>query len=334
MKLHIDGFDHFANSSRLRDYLSGAGYKMDRLPQPSIVSGRGDPRISRALSLNSGELRRDAPWTGNKFSFGCALEMGDRGSVMGIRFGLDHTDPIVLWFHPDDGQPRLNDQTGGSLPVRWRYYYYEIELNRLAATATLYINNRMELVLPLNETQTSAATLEVTFGSMAEVFQFRPGDSASERFGRIYDDTYIRDGERLGPIVVTTRFPTTEELMEWVVWGPPNATSVDILSAVPPQELDQYISTEYGSKMCRFSSGDALKSPYDVLATGLVALARKAPDANLTLRGFIGGNGNVQYRSQDVSPVNAWRYYYMTFDRVATDTKDNIKQASFGFQTL
>lgn len=317
--LHLDGFEQYGNETNLAKPLTRAEYVP--VGALAVVAGRG--RASRALSGVSASLSRIVPWTTNKLAVGFAATFTARGAMASIKIGA--TD-LTLWMNPDTGLPNLNATVGGALPTKDRWYYYEIEINRTDGMASLYINNRFDCQIALGPISGTEADVRLGFRPVAEYrpdVQPVPNDSGAKTF----DDLYIRDDVRLGPIMITTRFPGTDVVTEWFVAGgnPSHATT---LAQLPPDPLDNYVASDQIGQQDVFVSAQLMQNTNDVIATGIVVLARKSPTLNAKLNVFMGGS--ISDRGEARTVESEWRTQFVCFDQRGGDTIENIQNSQFG----
>lgn len=320
MTLHIDGFDQFQDDQRFRAAMERAGYGT----AGSIASVTA--RTGIGVGCQGANFSRPHQWLTNHFSVGCAMQFSERGSVLWLDFGND--ERVVLWTSPDDGLPRLNDNAGGALPVKATWYYFEVVLDRVGGTASLFINNKADAVAPLTPTMLAATQISVHFGMLAPS-TYRPGITIADNAQKTYDDLYIRDGSRLGPIVITTRVPQFDDLIEWA-YTAEEGGSAEILAKRPPDPLNAYIASDQYDAQDRFKSLTPLASDKPILATALAVLTRKSPGFPALLGGFIGDGAGANYRGKTVEVDNEWRLRYLVFGAEGGDTKANIETAPFG----
>jgi hypothetical protein len=138
----------------------------------------------------------------------------------------------------------------------------------------------------------------------------------------------MRDGVRLGPISVTTRFPTADTHVEWFNTDT-NSSHAQTLSLHPPLPLDHYVASADIGAEDRFTSIQPLVSDNTVVATGVVVLARKSPNLDAKLGVFIGGDADDRSDSRTVAAD--WKTQYVCFEAVPTDTPAKITTSEFGF---
>lgn len=315
--IHITGFEEFTGEQSPASALARADYITTG--QLSLVAGR----FSSGIATQGGMLSRKMPWTTNNFSTGFAHQFSDRGSVARLKIG---TSTLVLWMNPDNGMPMVNDQVGGALPTKNRWYYFEMSLAR-AGQVTVHINGRQEMQFAVDAF--TAQEVEVGLGYVDPV-SYRPGVTPvpSDTAAKTYDDWYLRDDVRLGPISVTTRFPNSDAHVEWFNTDT-NSSHANTLSLHPPQPLDHYVASANIGQEDRFKSIQPLVSDNAVVATGVVVLARKSPTLNAKLGAFIGGDAEDR---AGVRTVDAdWKTQYICFEAVASDTPAKITTSEFGF---
>jgi hypothetical protein len=319
--IHIDGFEEFAGEQNPASAFARAEYSSTG--QWALIMGRlGGAGVSAQNAIMS----RALAWTGNKFAVGFAHQFNGRGSAAFLDIGSTR---IVLWTNPDNGLPYLNDQAGGALPTMNRWYYYEVEIDRAAATATLFINNRQDTVLALGGAPADQA-VTVTLGYLNPL-SYRTGidPSTTDNAAKSYDDFYMIDGARLGPIAVTTRFPNADKNVEWFA-ADPSINHSAALSSHPPQPLDKYVASNDIGAEDRFTSGQTLANDNAIIATGIVVLARKSPQLAAKLGVFIGGQPGADLRSATRDVGNDWKTQFVFFDKNNADTVAGIEAADFG----
>jgi hypothetical protein len=318
--IHIDGFEEFAGEQNPASAMQRADYAT--VGQWALVQGR---QGGAALSGNACVVSRGLPWNGQKFAVGFAHMFTARGSACWLNIG---DKQIVLWTSPDSGVPYLNDVPGGALPTINRWYYYELEVDRTAGTVSLFINNRPDAVLQIGQVVDQAITVNLGYMNPAS---YRPGvvpvpsDSASKSF----DDFYMRDGARLEPIAVTTRFPTADKHVEFFAADPTKNHNAS-LSLHPPKPLDNYVASDEIGAEDRFTSGMPLTNGNDVIATGIVVLARKSPQMAAKLGVFIGGQDGAPLREDSRVVGSEWHTQFIFFNQNNDDTAAGIAAADFG----
>lgn len=318
--IHITGFEEFAGEQAPGAALQRADYIVSG--QWSIVSGRSASGISARNAL----LTRRAEWTTSKFSTGFAHRFDARGSIAVLKVGAK---VLTLWMNPDSGMPTMNDAVGGALPVANRWYYYELEIDRASGTVALFINNKFDSYYYGFGGGLTEQSVEVSLGYNAPA-AYRPGvvPVPIDNSTKTYDDFYMRDALHIGPIMVTTRFPSVDQHVEWFKSDETQAHG-SILSLHPPKPLDNYVASDQIGESEHFTSIQPLANNNPVIATGVVVLARKSPSLDADLGVFIGGS--VALRESARSVETGWRTQYVCFERDLADTAAAVAASEFGF---
>lgn len=318
MTLHIDGFDQFSGENKLTEALLRAGY--GTTGTVAAVSGRAAG--SSAISCQKGTVVRNVQDSGNNFSLGFAHTFDDRGSCVKLALGAE---AIVLWFNLSNGLPMMNDVQGNALPIIGTWYYIEMAIDKAAGTCKLYINGKEDSTFPLTAGMKLATYYVITMGYLPpSSYSTNPLDDNSVK---TYDDFYWRTDVPLGPVVITTRFPTTDNHVQWFKAGNEN-THAATVSKRPPTPLNNYIASDTVGQEDRFTSNKLLTNQNEIVATGMVVLARKSESLVADLRVFIGGTAEDRY---DELVVNAdWRTQYVCYEQFASDTVAKIQSSQFG----
>lgn len=322
MTLHFDGFEQFDNDPALGRALNRAGYEYTG--QIVMAEGRNG---SSGMGFTNGRLMRTHPWSGNLFAFGAAMRYGTRGSMLWLQAG---EETVVLWIDELTGNPHINGSQGGSIPVPNRYYYYEIEIDRGAGVARSFVNGRQDAETGLPAGFLAATELIAGIG-LPEISTngYPPQPTVSGE--RMFDDLYINSGPRLGPIMVTTRFPNYDnETIEWATSS--GAYHADLVNRRPPGMNNAYVASDVIGAKDLFHSNKLLTSDNRIISTGLVLLARRSHDFEGRLRGIVGDNVNLAERSSVIDVGEEWKTQYITFAENASDTKAGVNAAPFGVQ--
>lgn len=320
MTLHYDGFDQFSGYTSLSQALREAGY----LSSGDPVAGTGR-HGSYGMSFDgSGFLTRTHPWATGTFSVGVAAQFATRGIILWIDHGEER---LLLWVNPEDGNPYVNGHVGGSIPVKGRFYYYELELDR-GGTGQLYVNGRPDGQFTIPPQMVSATELTVGIGVPAKSTNGYP-DVQVEQSPIYYDDLYINDGPHLGPITVTTRFPSRLGENQWAKSS--DQPAWQIVSMRPPGFNDAYVVSDTVGNVDEYYSNKKLHNTQPVIRTGMILIARKSPGFNGRLRGFIGGDEHAGYRDAVIDVDNTWRTNYIQFGP-GSDSAEGIEAAKFGIE--
>jgi hypothetical protein len=327
--IHIDGFEQFRD-----DDLDAAFLRADYISEGTWTTVSGRAGASAAISGKNAVFSREFDWGGDKFSCGCAHQFTGRGSALWINVG---DIPFYLWMNPDTGTPMLDSTPGGSIPTINRWYFFELIVNRTTATVTLQVNGKPDATVPMAGPALTADKITVNMGWLDPAV-YRPTVTPVpvDNWVKTYDDFYARDGDPFGPVMVTTRFPTADALAEWFLATTEDTDShAQVLSMMPPDPLDNYVASDTPGKQDIFESNASLYNLNEILATGVVVLARKAPTLDANLGVFIGGNlGGVERRDAEREVGADWKTQYVTFDTHGNDTPEKFEASQFGIIVL
>lgn len=304
--LHIEGFEQFNNEDPITNALERSGYVVDG--QWTSVAGRG--RFSRALSGAGCALRRIIPWTQPHFTLGFAHKFAGRGSVCWLRVG---TQDITLSFDRVTGLPLLGTTVGGAIPTINRYYYIELHVYRDSGSIELSINGKFDSTFIVGSL-VDADSVEVNFG-YRDPAQYLPPESlpATDTAVKSYDDFYAREFPPVGPVMITTRFPTHDEAVTWQKAGE-SSTHAGTVGLTPAAPLDRYLATDQYDQSDIFSSSQAMSNDHPVIATGMIALTRRSPAFPALLNVAVDDLGSA------VLPVDGnWVMQYAMFDERVDD---------------
>jgi hypothetical protein len=316
--MKIDGFEQFKNAANppLQGALVRAGYGVYNGPEGgSLIEVAGRTAGGTALAMTNSWLSELFYWNARYLSVGAAIFLQARNAVLTLQFPSGAFCAVV-WIDATSGLPYLNGTPGGSSPYLHNWYYFEVVLDRQSQTMALWINNRLEVSgVPLPAEGLSAEIMGVLYGTISPKFYGPQGPGGTAYYDDIYA-CYSETEQRVGSIVITTCFPTSEGVCEWQV-SPAGGTHWQAVSSVPPEPLDKNVSTETIGINDRFFSNKALANSNPLVGIGLCVLARKAPALDARLAVYI--PGKVAVLSVDIN----WKNFYWTFEPT-TETLEDI----------
>lgn len=323
--LHMDGFDQFASETKLAAALVRSGY----LSTGTVTPVTGRAAGSYALGMQKGNVTRAVAWTTPRLTIGFAHQFTDRGSCVKLKLGAQS---ITLWFNPDNGLPMMNDVQGNALPVKNTWYYIELALDKEIGGCVLFINGKEDSSYIMSQVMKDAVSVDVTLGYQPPT-DYWPGAVGEDNSTKLYDDFYARGDSRLGPVVITTRFPTNDQNVQWFKAGsqPSHAATVGDL---PPDPLNQYVASATIGQEDRFTSTKSLANANAIVATALVVLARKSASLNAHLGVFMGQAGGAAVRQATLTVDTNWHSQYTCYDIIGGDTVANIQASQFGVTVL
>lgn len=219
---------------------------------------------------------------------------------------------------------------GASVPIRNIWYYYEIVIDKVAGTLTLYVNDTLDLTVALPAAAANMTTYMLTWqaenGAVARI-----------------DDVYLLDSEvsatstlanRLKPITIPIRMPDADVVTDW---DTPNAGPHWSQVGLLPPSASSYVRSATSGAQDLYTSDDPL--PVDagtdaapIIAVGLIALAAKSDLDNRQLGLVIGAPGN-QKEIVDTTLSITMEYSTAVFEKAPGEqpwTVDSVLTTPFG----
>lgn len=267
------------------------------------------------------KITRTFATAATKIAIGFAHRSTARGRILSITDLLDMDWPAGI---------SILGQDGVAIPSRNVWYYYEIVIDKTAQTIDLYINNTLDLSVPLPVAGQTMTDFEITW--IAE-------NGAVTRL----DDVYLLDsaapaGEalvaRLGPISIPIRMPTADVRADWI--GSAIGPHWPLIGLLPPS-ASTYIRSAVSGAIDLFTSDTELpdgagSASAPIIAVGLVALAQKGDIDNRQL-GLVVGAPGAQKQVIDTSLSTTPEYSYAIFEKAPDDSAwdaANILTTPFG----
>lgn len=221
-------------------------------------------------------------------------------------------------------------ERGASVPIRNTWYYYEVVIDKANDTITLYVNDTLDLTVPL-----PAAGLAMT----DYVLTWEAENGAVARI----DDLYLLDSDitggatltnRLKPISVPLRMPTADVNVNWDASAPgPHWPLVGLL----PPSTASYVRSATSGEQDLYSSDTPLPAgagtvDMPIIAVGVVVLAQKS-DLDARQLGLVVGDVGNQIEVIDTTLSTTNEYSTAIFEKapggVAWDA-GNVVSTPFG----
>lgn len=337
MALYIDGFEQYTQAGnvgsagllRMSGYeVSGSGLSLSA-GKPVFVDRVSIPGRS-AISLSGNvALLRPVQWSTDIMSVGTAFRFTERGGM--FRLATDAGD-ITLWSNRDTGELNMLGHTGYVTPVISRFYYVEIEINRILNTAKVWVNSKLDLevILPFSLAGVDLVTLDFFPNDInASNGELLPSRSAPGT--NTYDDFYVKDGGKLGPIAVFTRFPGESLQNDFknstAFPGGANLSNPALLSG-SLQLLNYYLYADAPGAAERYTS-PALVSARDPRVIAMGVLARRSVPENRGLR------LRTDNLSADISPLdNGFSFEQRILSTGGGYTKSSIESSVLGVEVI
>lgn len=219
---------------------------------------------------------------------------------------------------------------GASVPIRGTWYYYEIVIDKVADTITLFVNDTLDLTAPLPAAGDAMTAYTLTW--QAE-------NGAVARL----DDLYLLDADvtggstltnRLKPISIPIRMPTADLDVNWdAADAGPHWAQIGLL----PPSTASYIRSATSGEQDLFTSATPLpagagSAAAPIIAVGLIALAQKS-DLDARQLGLVVGAVGNQKEVIDTVLSTTMEYSTAVFEKAPGDqawTAENVLTTPFG----
>lgn len=305
VNLFMDGFDQYtrgdepgtvANFMRFADYTIAGSV--------TVVDGRlVYDANGKAIMLNRSSVTRTYNWTQDTLTVGVAVKFSDRGGLLTVSTGGANID---IWTDRATGLVNMLGLQGYVMPVKDRWYFLELEVDRVASEARVYINGKLDITAPLGVdiSGTSVATI------ILNPYMIPPNSgnpATQDAANKFYDDLYINSDVRLSPVQVTTRFPSSSIQSDWNTTSNEGEPNWSMSAGNPLAPLDRflYVNSD-GATESYFSNKQVFNTP--VVAIGTVSLVRKATPNPMTLVQFI---DSQEVSTAAIGPLYTYRFAVM-----------------------
>lgn len=259
--------------------------------------------------------------TSDKIVIGFAHRATARGRIFSIKDVLNMDWPAGV---------EILGQRGTSVPIRNVWYYYEVEIDKIANKVRLFVNDTADIEVDL---PVAAA------GVTSYVMTWEAENGAVARL----DDLYLLDGEtvgvgaltaRLKPISIAIRMPTEDVLTEWDSSSP--GEHWPLVGLLPPSDMS-YVRSAVSGEQDIYASDTPLpdgagEETMPIIAVGVMALAQKSDLDNRQLGLVIGQPGN-QKEVIDTALSTTLEYSFAVFETGPGDqawTAESVVSTPFG----
>lgn len=277
-------------------------------PMAMIYASLAPPTlVSRTMTVAS-----------SKLVIGFAHKATARGRILSVANLFDMEWP---------GGLSILDTPSVAIPIRNAWYYYELVIDKLAQTVSLFVNDTTDIVVPLPAAVTSMTKFTISWvaenGAIARIDDLYLLDNAPTDGATLID--------RLKPIRIPLRLPTADSEVQWEGSAPgPHYALVGLL---PPSDASYVRSAESGAQEL-FTSDTALPAGAEtILAVGVLALAKKSDVDNRQLGLVVGPAGPSQREVIDTTLSVSAEYSLGIFEKGpsgATWTPANVLTTPFG----
>jgi hypothetical protein len=313
MTLLFDGFEQFSRTERVNQLLQLAGYKF--VGTPTVAAGR---KGGNSLVLFHAYLEREWTVKAGILTHGFAMKSDGRGAIYAIYLpgnsapqyvvSVDKTTGLVM-----SGPVGTAAQPGYASPIIGRWYYFEFEIDFNNSQIRMYINGKLDSTTTMPAPMVNAMVLKLRMSAYETV--------NDDNVTRSLDDMYITDAARLGPMQVTTRFPTATPKDEWSIQGAPSAHA----AVSPPIDmLEKYIYSGTADAEDQFTSSTQLPDTAPIRHVQLMTLYRKATSDPMSLEINLGGD-----KTTLTNIPRDWTFQYTPMSADGLDA-GNIAGTEFG----
>lgn len=321
MLLFMDGFDQLRDMTpeALGIALNGSGYTATG----KILTAAARDANQRCLQIGDGtaaaaSLKRTFTSSQTKVVLGFAyMASATRNDIVTVK------SLGTIGWNPDTGKLSFAGGTGTATMLLGLWYYFEIVLDKTAGTVQLWINNGKDIEVAMPSTAQFLSAYETTWAS-------GPTDS------KYVDDVVWLDNaagaytNRIGPIAIQTRLPTSDVDKEWT---PSTGTDHYPLVDNEPPKDGEYIQANTSGATDTFLSNDGLPANAQVLAVGITVLNRKSDIDARQLGMVIGRKGQAQKEVVDMNLSTSPKYSYAVFETApsgAAWTDETATSTPFG----
>lgn len=311
MAIFLDGFEQFDRTEDLPAQMRKAGYSIDG---GSLVMGTG--QNGRCITTARTTVSIAVPWTSDKMSVGFTAKFTDRGGLFSI-------NGVVFITDAKTGFVRYCGTYGGAIPIKGRWYHYEVEMDRAAGTVELFINGKSQgkAASDVSFSNAQKVILNMNEYNAPKTLEGDPTNTGTDNAVRSFDNLHIADGDRFGPVTITTLFPDHSNRSEWDMHSEKDMSHAEVLGKIPSQELDRYLMTNKDGKVESMTSSTKIPSEYGkVVGIGLVGLVRKTDREDASIVFGVGS------RTQDINDLPfIWGYRYAGWRATDQDTKESVE---------
>lgn len=328
----FDGYEQFRTGDNPGTYMRMAGYEASGV----IGAGGGRQGNSTALYCLNSWFSRDWTWSGNTVSFGVAVMQTGRGALFSLAVGEDYitcyTDPVsglvtLRWKPVNPGAPSDTEATVGYVtPIPGRWYYYEATIDRAAKTLTVFVNGKQDVSFTIPTPIIDAPTFSIIMNPWHHMpWPVMPEGQKYTETTRVFDDSYVQDGGRIGAIQISGRLPSSDIQRQWgVSSADPTSAHYVMVGTLPPDTTNRFIYTGENNKTDLFKSSGTLPDTGAIISQGIVALVRKATADPVSIIAKVDGQA-VTFSNIGRS----WEYRYAVMSASGYD-KTAIEAATFG----
>lgn len=320
MLLFMDGFDQFKDIPSIQTLLMNSGYTV--VNPIEIAPARNETQ--RAIRIGI-----ERPETTTNASLGKVFSTESQVAVIGFAYKAESArNDIVqipglgaLAWNRETGKVSMGGASGTAILLLDLWYYFEIRIDRASRMLQVFINNTADITTPLPESAYFLTDYECKWVS-GNGFKY-------------IDDVVFVDGsggrytDRIGPISIEARMPTSDVKKEWTPSRGDDHWA--LVSNRPPKDGD-YIQSNKSGAVDSFLSNNPVNGDARILAVGLTAINRKSDIDNRHLGLFVGDDtSKTEKVDTELSITN--KTSYAVFEQTPTGANwdsSNVATTPFG----
>jgi len=316
MILFLDGFDQLRGmeGQPMADILNNSGYKVTGVPK--LAPARDNTQLALQIGDETAgvvSLQRTYGSSATKVCIGFAYRAGKvRGDIVTVK------NLGTLGWDANDGKLSFAGAKGTATVLLDLWYYFEIVLDKTSGLVQLWVNNGKDIEVQMPDTAQFLVLFETTWTS----------DPKDKKY---LDDLYFSDNtgtahvERVGPLAIESRLPTSDVDKEWT---PSTGTDhFPLVDNEPPTDTD-YIQSNTSGATDTFLSNKGLPAGAKVVAVGLTVLNRKSDIDARQLGMVVGRKGQPQLEVVDKNLSTTMKYSYAVFDTAPDGSAWNDEKAT------
>lgn len=321
MILYMEGFDQLRDVSSagspsvLSAYLNNSGYTVSG----AISIDEARTQDGRCLKLEaSGTLRRVFTSAQSKFVLGFAYSAASKRSAI-----VNIPSVGTLNWDATTGKISIANGTGTAVLLLGLWYYFEIVVDKANQLLQVYVNNGKDIEVALPGTAQNLSTFDCNWASVAE-------DSKKIDDIVVVDAATGKYTDRVGPIAIQSRFPTSDQDKEWT---PSTGTDHWPLVANQPPQDDEYIQSNVSGATDTYLSNQGLPANAQIIAVGMTVLNKKSDIDARQLGMVVGKKGQAQKQVVDTQLSTSPKYSYAVFETAPGDvawTDELVTTVPFG----
>jgi hypothetical protein len=321
MILFMEGFDQLrdvsgaGNPSPLAEYMNNSGYTV----AGDVTIDEARTQDGRCIKLGAtGTMQRIFTSSQSKFVLGFAYNAASKRSNI-----ISITNVGTLAWDESTGKISIANGVGTAVILLGLWYYFEIVVDKANGLLQVYVNNGKDIEVGLPSSAANLSTFNCNWASVAN-------DSKKIDDIMVIDAATGRYTDRVGPIAVMSRIPTSDVDKEW---SPSTGSDHWPLVANQPPNPDQYIQSNVSGATDTFLSNQGLPSGAQIIAVGMTVLNKKSDIDARQLGMVVGRKGQPQKQVVDTQLSTKPKYSYAVFESAPGDaawTDELVTTVPFG----